>query len=56
MIHIEMEGVYKEIERINECIIRLERKKTSQYSSLIKDSLKKYQEILERHEKINHKK
>lgn len=30
MIQIEMEGVYKEIERLNECIIRLERKKTSQ--------------------------
>lgn len=32
MIQIEMEGVYKEIERLNECIIRLERKKTSQYN------------------------
>lgn len=51
MIQIEMEGVYKEIERLNECIIRLERKKTSQYRLLIVDSLKKYQEILERHEK-----
>ena len=29
MIQIEMEGVYKEIERLNECIIRLERKKTT---------------------------
>lgn len=38
-------------ERLNECIIRLERKKTSQYRLLIVDSLKKYQEILERHEK-----
>lgn len=51
IIHIEMEGVCEEIKRLNECIIRLERKKTSQYQLLIADSLKKYQEILDRHEK-----
>lgn len=56
MIQIEMEGVYKEIERLNECIIRLERKRQANIVLLIVDSLKKYQEILERHEKINHKK
>ena len=51
IIHIEMEGICEEIKRLNEYIIRLERKKTRQYHSLIEDSLKKYQEILERHEK-----
>lgn len=56
MIQIEMEGVYKEIERLNECIIRLERKKTSQYRLLIVDSLKNIKKFWKDMKKINHKK
>lgn len=51
MLYIEMQGIQKEIEVLNGQIIRLEKKKTSQYHSLVMDSLKKYEEVLERHEK-----
>ena len=51
VLYIEVQGIQKEIEALNNQIIRLEKKKTSQYHSLVMDSLKKYEEILERHEK-----
>lgn len=50
-INIEILGVQMEIKEINDQIIRLEKKKTTQYNNLISDSLRKYEEILERHEK-----
>lgn len=51
IINIEIRGIQEEIENLNEQIIRLEKKKTSQYYLYIKDSFEKYQQILERHEK-----
>lgn len=50
-INLEILGVQKDLNELNECIIRLEKKKTSYYRILINDSLKKYSEMLERHEK-----
>lgn len=50
-ICIEIKCVNEEIKKLNENIIILERKKRSQYYLLIEDSLKKYKEILVRHEK-----
>lgn len=50
-INIEIIGVQTNIKELNEHIVRLEKKKTTQYYVLVKDSLNKYEEILERHEK-----
>ena len=50
-VKIEILNIQRDIEELNEQIIRLEKKKTKQYQALINDSLKKYNEILERHEK-----
>jgi ABC-type cobalamin/Fe3+-siderophores transport system ATPase subunit len=50
-IKIEIAGVQLEIQELNKRIIILEKKKANQYQINIKDNLKKYEEILERHEK-----
>lgn len=50
-INIEILDVQIDIKELNEEIIRLEKKKTTQYYALISDSLKKYKELLDRHEK-----
>lgn len=50
-INDQISCVRTEIGDINNQIIALEKKKTSQYNTFIQDSLKKFQENLERHEK-----
>lgn len=50
-INLEISIKQNEIHEINTHIIALEKKKTSQYHTYIKDSLKKFQENLDRHEK-----
>lgn len=50
-IKISIMGVKQEIQELNEKIICLEKKKANQYQINIKDNLKKYEEILERHDK-----
>ena len=50
-INLEIAEKQKDIHKLNIQIIALEKKKTSQYQEYVRDSLKKYQENLERHEK-----
>lgn len=50
-INLEIAEKHKDIHKLNIQIIALEKKKTSQYHAYVRDSLKKYQENLERHEK-----
>lgn len=50
-INLEITEKQKDVHKLNIQIISLEKKKTSQYQEYVRDSLKKYQENLERHEK-----
>ena len=50
-INFEILNLQMDIKDLNEQIIRLEKKKTTQYYAFISDILKKYNELLERHEK-----
>lgn len=50
-IHLEIRTLQNEMEYLNKIIIQLEKKKTTEYSRWVEDSLKKYTELLERHEK-----
>jgi len=50
-INYEMLSVQMDIKELNEHIIQLEKKKTTQYHALVNDSLKKYKENLDRHER-----
>ena len=50
-INLEIAEKQKDIHKLNIQIIALEKKKTSQYQEYVRDSLKKYQENLERHER-----
>lgn len=50
-INTEILSIKNDINKLNEKIIYLEKKKTSQYQAFIYDSMEKYEEILERHKK-----
>lgn len=54
-INMEIERIKNEIAKINESIIKLEKKKTSQYRIHILDSYRKIQENLQRHDSVKPK-